>query len=82
MVTVAYDPRFKRTIHKIQDLHLKKRLKKQIARIVADPRIGKPMWFNRKNTREVNIPPFRLSYCWIEEQELLIFLDLYHKDEQ
>lgn len=82
MVTVVYEPRFKRIISKIHDQNLKDRVKKQIARIVEEPTVGKPMRFFRKNTREVYIPPFRLSYCWQEEQNTLILLDLYHKDEQ
>lgn len=81
MVTVSYDPEFKKTISKIQDVRLKERIKKQIARIVSDPNIGKPMRFNRKNTREMYIPPFRLSYCWRESCETIVFLDLYHKDD-
>ncbi|MFH0967874.1 MAG: type II toxin-antitoxin system RelE/ParE family toxin [Methanobacteriota archaeon] len=82
MVTVVYELRFKRIISKIHDQDLNNRVKQQINRIVEDPTVGKPMRFFRKNTREVYIPPFRLSYCWQEEQNTLIFLDLSHKDEQ
>ena len=69
MVTVAYGASFERTIRKI-------------LKIIDDPKIGKPMRYGRKQTREVYIPPFRLSYCYDERNDLLIFLDLYHKDEQ
>ena len=46
---------------------------------------------NRKGTREVYVSPFRLSYAYFlsdDEEDLgkeiykLVFLDLYHKDNQ
>lgn len=36
----------------------------------------------RKGTQEVRIPPFRLSYMYLEQEHKVVFLDLYHKDEQ
>ncbi len=82
MVTVAYDKRFERTIRKIKDHGLKERVKKQIIKIVANPETGKPMRFVRKDTREVYAPPFRLSYAYLKEEDKIVFLELYHKDEQ
>jgi len=82
MVTVAYGASFKRTVRKIRDGRVKDPVKQQILKIIDDPNIGKPMKYGRKQTREVYIPPFRLSYCYDERRDLLIFLDLYHKDEQ
>jgi mRNA-degrading endonuclease RelE of RelBE toxin-antitoxin system len=82
MVTVAYSSRFEKTIRKIQDSGLKERVKARIIRIVNDPETGKPMRWCRKNTREVYIPPFRLSYCYDKKDDTLVFLALYHKDEQ
>ena len=81
MVTVAYSSRFEKTIRKIQDSGLKERVKARIIRIVNDPETGKPMRWCRKNTREVYIPPFRLSYCYDKKDDTLVFLALYHKDE-
>ena len=46
------------------------------------PEIGKPMRYSRKGTREVYAGSFRLSYAYIPEESRIIFLDLYHKDEQ
>ena len=82
MVTVAYSSRFEKTIRKIQDAALKERVKARIIRIVNDPETGKPMRWCRKNTREVYIPPFRLSYCYDKKDDTLVFLALYHRDEQ
>ncbi|MCQ8893252.1 MAG: type II toxin-antitoxin system RelE/ParE family toxin [Methanolinea sp.] len=72
----------KKRIRKIRDKRTKERLKAQIIRIVADPEIGKPMRYSRKGTREVYIPPFRLSYYYDREDDLIVFLALYHKDDQ
>lgn len=82
MVTVSFDPSFEKTIGKIKDNLLKEKVKKQIAKLIENPEIGKPMRFGRKGTREVYIPPFRLSYAYIKEEDKIILLDLYPKDEQ
>jgi len=82
MVTVACHPHFEKTVRKIRDAQLKERVKHQILRIIEDPETGKPMRYARKDTREVYIPPFRLSYFYDKTQDTLVFLALYHKDEQ
>ena len=82
MVSVAYHPHFEKTIRKITDAALKDRVKQQILRIIGDPTVGKPMRYCRKHTREVYVPPFRLSYCYDRREDTIIFLALYHKDEQ
>lgn len=82
MVTVSFDPSLEKGIGKIRDNLLKERVKKQIAKIVENPETGKPMRFGRKGTREVYVPPFRMSYMYDKEKDELILLALYHKDEQ
>ncbi|MFA4824893.1 MAG: type II toxin-antitoxin system RelE/ParE family toxin [Methanoregula sp.] len=82
MVTVSYHPHFEKTIRKINDARLKEHVKQQIRKIIGNPSIGKPMGYCRKQTREVYIPPFRLSYWYDKRQDTLVFLALYHKDEQ
>ena len=82
MVTVAYGPLFEKTIKKIKDHTLIKKVKNQIKKIIESPEIGKPMRYDRKGTRELYIKPFRLSYVYLNEEEKIVFLDLYHKDEQ
>lgn len=82
MVTVAYHPHFEKTVRKIKDAGLKERVKQQILRIIEDPSVGKPMRYYRRQTREVYIPPFRLSYCHDLRDDTIIFLALYHKDNQ
>jgi len=61
---------------------MKEKVKKQIAKIIANPEIGKPMMYERRGTREIYLKPFRLSYAFIKEENKIIFLDLYHKNVQ
>ena len=82
MVNVDYDAYFEKAIKKVKDEALKLRVKKQIVKIIQSPETGKPMQHSRKGTREVYVPPFRLSYAYLKDEDKIIFLDLYHKDEQ
>ena len=80
MVTVDYDKHFKKVFSKIKDATLKEKIKNQIRKVVKHPEIGKPMKHSRKETREVYVKSFRLSYAYVDDR--IIFLDLYHKDVQ
>ncbi len=82
MVKSNFHPDFQKTFSKIRDNALKERIIKLFEKIRENPEIGKPMRHDRKGTREVHIPPFRLSYAYIKEEDKIVFLDLYHKDEQ
>ena len=82
MVNVDYGNHFLKVFEKIKDAALKSRVKKQIEKIVDNPEIGKPMMHSRKGTREVYVSPFRLSYAYLRDEDKVLFLDLYHKDEQ
>tara|TARA_B100000315_G_scaffold23583_1_gene20423 strand:+ start:180 stop:428 length:249 start_codon:yes stop_codon:yes gene_type:complete len=82
MLKIDYKPDFLKKISKIKDNLLKEKIKKQTAKIIEFPEIGKPMMYSRKGTREVYIAPFRLSYSYLKEEDKIVFLDLYHKDEQ
>ena len=67
---------------KIKNKAEQERIDKQIRKIIESPEIGKPMRYGRKGTREAYIGSFRLSYAYFKEENKLVFLDLYHKDEQ
>lgn len=82
MVTVAYEERFKKNVTKVKDASVQQKIKKQIKKIIHNPEIGKPMRFSRKGTIEVYILPFRLSYLYVDKEDKIVFLDLYHKDFQ
>jgi len=40
------------------------------------------MKYSRKGTRELYVKPYRISYSYIQHESKIIFLNLYHKDEQ
>jgi len=73
---------FTRTLNKIKDNSFKSRIKKQVLKIVENPEIGKPMRYERRGTREVYVGHSRLSYAYLKEENKIILLDIYHKDEQ
>ena len=78
---VDRDPYFEKLFSKL-DPNQKEKIKTQIRKIIENPEVGKPMRNTRKGTREVYVGSFRLSYAYVPEQNKIIFLDLYHKDEQ
>lgn len=89
-IKIKFDEDFKKTFKKIDNSY-KIKVKKQINKIIQNPEIGKPMKANRKGTREVYVSPFRLFYAFFlsddeedksKEIYKLVFLDLYHKDNQ
>ena len=82
MATVEFDSSFRKLFSKIKDAVLKEKIIKQIAKLKDNPELGKPMRYTRKGTRELYISPFRLSYFYITEEQKIVILDLYHKDEQ
>lgn len=82
MLDIRREPEFIKILSKIKDNSLKERVIKQIKKIVENPEIRKPMRYGRKGTRELYVPPLRISYTFDNQAELLIFLDIYHKDEQ
>jgi len=80
VVDVIFDPIFKKDFKKLKDRLLKGKIIKQVSKIKDNPEIGKPMRYDRKGTRELYIPPFRLSYK--VEGDIVYILVMYHKDEQ
>ena len=82
MVTVILDPHFQAIFSKIKDGELKKRIINQIEKIKTYPEVGKPLRNVRRGTRELHVPPFRLSYEYFKDKDLVYILDFYHKDEQ
>ncbi len=81
MVIISYSEDFEKQLKKL-DKTIKDKIKTQIKKIIANPEVGKTMKYNRKGTREVYIPPFRLSYLYDKNKDKVILLVLYHKDEQ
>jgi mRNA-degrading endonuclease RelE of RelBE toxin-antitoxin system len=78
---IIYLPKFSEAVRKT-DGSYKNRIKNLIIKIVDNPQVGKPMQYDRKGTREVYLSPYRLSYSYNAQEDILYFIDLYHKDEQ
>jgi len=81
MVEIRFDKKFTALFSKL-DGFLKLKITKQIKKISENPEVGKPMRNARKGTREIYIKPFRLSYEYVKEKNLVYILDLYHKKKQ
>lgn len=82
MVTVSYHLQFEKQVKKIKDGKVKQQVKRQIQKIIEDPESGKPMKYGRKDTRELYISPYRLSYLYEKNIDTIVLLSLYHKDKQ
>lgn len=82
MVIVEYTDSFKKSIKKIKDVAFSNKIKNQIIKIINQPEIGKPMRYQRKGTRELYIDSYRLAYAYLERQNKIIFLGIYHKNKQ
>ncbi len=78
---IERDVHFEKIFLKL-DSHLKEIVKTQIRKIMENPDVGKPMRFARKGTQEVYVGSFRLSYIYIAVDNRIVFLDLYHKNQQ
>lgn len=63
-------------------MSIRERIQKLIIKIRENPEIGKPMKHDRKGSRELYLPPFRLSYAYNKIINRIIILDFYHKDKQ
>ena len=82
MLNIEKKPNFIKTISKIKDNSQKEQVKKLIKKIIENPKVGKPMRYGRKGTRELYFKPFRLSYSYIKQENKVVFLELYHKKKQ
>ena len=82
MVEILFDDNFKKLFLNLNDKLLKTKIIKQIEKITINPKVGKQMKNIRKGTRELYIKPYRLSYKYYIDKNIVEILDLYHKDEQ
>lgn len=82
MLNIEYKPDFLKKVGKIKNQTFKDKVKKQIEKIIDDPETGKPMRYARKGTRETYVKPYRLAYAYEKSGNKIIFLEIYHKDEQ
>ena len=81
MVNVKPSEDFEKILSKL-DKSIRIKIDKLIDKIILNPKIGKPMMYDRKGTMEVYAKPFRLSYSYDKNTDTLYLLDLYHKKKQ
>ena len=74
---VIWTKKFETSFKKIKDKRTKKRIIKQIERIIADPRVGKPLRYSLKGERSMRITPYRLIYK--VEGDKLYLLRFFHR---
>ncbi len=82
---IEHRENFLKKVSKIKHQAIKEHIKKQAKEIIENPEIGKPMRYSRKGTHELYVKyvkPYRLAYAYLQEEDKIIFIDLYHKDEQ
>lgn len=60
---VVRTKKFESSVKGVKDRGLKNKIKKQIAKIIGNPRAGKPLKFDLKGERVVRIKPYRLIYA-------------------
>ena len=71
MVEIRFDKKFANIFSKIKDNLLKEKIIRQIEKIKTNPDVGKPMKYSRKETRELYIKPFRLSYAYLINEKII-----------
>ena len=82
MVEVIFLDKFKNIFYWLKDNLLKKKIIKQVEKIKNNQEVGKPMRNVRKGTRELYLNPFRISYKYFVNEDLIVSLKIYHKDKQ
>ena len=82
MLVIEHRETFLKKVSKIKHQAIKEQIKKQVEKIIGNPEIGKPMMYSRKGTRELYVRPYRLAYAYFQVEAKIVFIDLYHKDEQ
>ena len=80
-MNVKRSKKFEKAFDKLKNSS-KLKIIKQVEKIISNPEIGKPMRYERKDTKELYLKPFRISYTFYKEELIILFLDLYHKDKQ
>jgi len=79
MVKITFTEGFEKEFKKVKDKTLKKRVAKQVKKIVENPSVGKPLRYGFKNERTLYIKPFRLIYA-VNENEIILLRFHHRKD--
>lgn len=79
MVEVVWTDNFKEEAQRIRDNTVKERIKKQIAKVINNPNVGKPLRFSSKGERTIYIKPYRLIYSF--SRNVIYLLRFEHRKE-
>ena len=74
---IVWTEKFERELKRLKDKAVKARVKKQIEKILENPEAGKPLRFELKGERSINIRPYRLIYA--TQDDTLYLLRLEHR---
>ncbi len=69
---VVWTNKFENNLKKVKNNLIKERIKKQIAKIIKNPDIGKPLRFRLKGERTVYVKPYRMIYTVIKDKLYLL----------
>jgi addiction module RelE/StbE family toxin len=76
---IIWSDKFKKEVTKIKDSKLKEKLQKQIQNIVECPELGKPLRYNLKGERTVQVKPYRFICAY--QGTVLYLLRFEHRKE-
>jgi mRNA interferase RelE/StbE len=76
---VIWNTNFESEVKRIRNRLIRERVTKQIARIVKNPEVGKPLRFDLKGERTVYLKPFRIVYK--VDGDVLTLLRFEHRKE-
>jgi len=74
MVRVIFTHRFKKEFNK-KDVFIRKKINKQIKKIIENPNVGKPLRLTLTGERAVYIKPFRLIYTFTSDKIIILRFD-------
>lgn len=78
---ITRSPKFEKKMKRLDKAYFL-RAEDLVKKIINNLKIGKPMMYERRGTRELYLSPFRLSYSYDPKGDHLILLDIYHKKRQ
>lgn len=76
---VIWAQKFERDFKKIKDDLTKSKIKKQIQKILQNPKVGKPLRHELKGEWAVYVKPYRLVYAVVSDK--LFLLRFEHRDK-
>ncbi|MDI6655414.1 MAG: type II toxin-antitoxin system RelE/ParE family toxin [Candidatus Hydrothermarchaeota archaeon] len=76
---VVWAKSFEASFKKIRDRKTNEKIIKQIEKIIANPRVGKPLRCGLKGELSVRVKPYRLVYA--TEGEKLYLLKFFHREK-